>query len=108
MSSHEIEPSVQENNVVSQWPIVVVRDFGNQPLPEIGAALEALVKRNSDKFREDQAREKARHETERKPGSSWISLWNPLRYIFGGSQGDRTRQEKEGKFILHFYSRFAY
>jgi len=102
VSSHEIEPSVQENNVVSQWPIVVVRDFGDQPLPEIGVALEALVKRNSDKFREDQAREKVKHETERKTGSSWTSLWNPLRYIFWGSQGDKTRQEKEGELFLVF------
>ena len=98
VSSYEIEPSVQENNLVPQWPIVVVRDFQKQPPPEIGGALRALVKRNADKFKEEQDQEKARREVEQKSGSSsWLSLWNPLRYLFSKSQSDDGGQEKERK-----------
>lgn len=98
VGSHEVEPSIQENNVVPLWPIVVVRDFQQQPRPKIGAAMEALVKRNFDKFKEDRDRETIKHEVEQKTSSSsWFSLWNPWRYLSWGSQGDEGKQDKDEK-----------
>jgi hypothetical protein len=93
VSSYDIEPSVQENNLVPQWPIVVVRDFQKQRLPEVGTALKALVKRNCDKFKDELDREKAKCEVEQKSGTSWTSIWSPLRHLLWGSRSDTDEKE---------------
>ena len=81
VSSREVHSSIQTNNLISEWPIVVIRDFVKEPPPKVGNRLKALSNRLRGEAAKEQE-EKRRMLEEENAVASLGRLRSALRYLY--------------------------